>query len=384
MVLVAGYSGTPGWQALRVFVVLLLFVGVFVLQQAGRARLNGITSVTVGIVGVVTGIAIGFMHLVKAGPLVPTVAGLVVLVSGAALLIAGGAGLIRLLTGWWRLLAIPAVYILMEFAIFPFTAGVYAANVPAGHLGRADPASYGLAYRTVSFETPDGVRLAGWYVPSHNGAAVIVVPGSGSTRAATLAQGGVLARHGYGVLFIDNRGHGTSGGTAMDFGWWGERDLSGAVSYLESQPDVAGGRIAILGESMGGEEAIGAIGSDTRVRAVVAEGATGRTFADTARLGSGPSSAISRFQSWITYTTAGTLSRAPQPPPIRTSLRQAYPRQVLIVAGRDELAAGRYLKSGSPANVQLVEMKDAAHTAGLRTHPAEWENTVIQFLATNV
>ena len=155
----------------------------------------------------------------------------------------------------------------------------------------------------------------------------------------------------------------------MDFGWWGERDLWGAVSYLESRADVSNGRIAILGESMGGEEAIGAMGSDSRVRAVVAEGVTVRTFADNARLGSGPSSAISRFQSWITYTTAGILSRAPQPPTVRTSLRQAYPRPVLIIAGRDEITAGHYFKSGSPTNVQLAEMQDAAHTVSEPTQP---------------
>ena len=270
---------------------------------------------------------------------------------------------------------------MIEFVLFPLTTGIYAANVPAGHLGRADPSSRGLAYATVSFKSSDGVPLAGWYVPSRNGAAVIVTAGSGSTRAAVLDQGAVLARHGYGVLFMDHRGHGTSGGTAMDFGWWGERDLSGAVSWLESRPDVANGRIAILGESMGGEEAIGAIGSDSRVRAVVAEGVTGRTYADTARLGGGLSHAISRFQSWISYSTAGLLSRAPQPPSLRASLSRAAPRPVLIIAGRDEITAGRYFQAGSPSSVQLLEMGDTGHIAGLRTHPNEWETAVVQFLS---
>jgi hypothetical protein len=135
---------------------------------------------------------------------------------------------------------------------------------------------------------------------------------------------------------------------------------------------------------MGGEEAIGAIGSDPRVRAVIAEGVTGRTFADTARLGSGLTDLISRVQSWITYTTAGILSQAPQPPSLRTSLRLAVPRPVLIIAGRDEITAGRYLQSGSTSNVQLLEMPHTAHTAGLRTNLVEWETTVVQFLSHNL
>lgn len=384
LAVVVGYSGTPAWMAFRVTAVLLLSLAALLFQRSRRSWITGMTSLIAGLIGVIAGTSIGLMHLLKSGPLVPTVAGLVALVSGVALLVGGGIELVLLLPRWWRLLSIPAVYLLVEFVLFPLIGGVYAANVPAGRLGSASPASCGSDYTTVSFETPDGVRLAGWYVPAHIGAAVVVAAGSGSTRAATLEQGCVLARHGYGVLFIDNRGHGTSGGSAMDFGWWGERDLSGAVSYLESRSDVTNGRIAILGESMGGEEAIGAIGSDSRVRAVIAEGVTGRTFADTARLGSGISAGISRFQAWITYRTAGILSGAPEPSSLRTSLREAVPRPVLILAGRDEITAGRYLKSGSPSNVRLVEMPDTAHTAGIRSHPADWERTVIQFLALNL
>lgn len=381
LAVVVGYQGTPGWQVLRVVVVLALFAVALWLERSDRRWVTAAITAVVGAIGGIAGIAVGVIHVVKSGPVVPTAAGLIVLATGLALFIAGSVALIRLLPGWWRLLAIPAGYAVIEFVLFPLTVGVGAANVPAGHLGSVNPSDRGLGYTTVSFRSADGVRLAGWYVPSRNGAAVIVVAGSGSTRTAVLDQGAALARHGYGVLFMDNRGHGTSAGTAMDFGWWGERDLYGAVSYLESRPDVTGGRIAILGESMGGEEAIGALGSDSRVRAVIGEGVTGRTFADTAWRGGGLTNALSRFQSWTTYTTAGLLSQAPEPSSLRTSLRQAAPRPVLIIAGKDEITAGRYLKSGSPTNVQLQEMPDSAHTAGLRTHPAVWENAVIQFLS---
>ena len=167
----------------------------------------------------------------------------------------------------------------------------------------------------------------------------------------------------------------------MDFGWWGESDLAGAVTYLENRPDIHNGRIAILGESMGGEEAIGAIGQDPRVRAVIAEGVTGRTFADTARLGASFESLISRADSWVSYTTAGLLSRAPQPEPLRTSLHTAAPRPVLIIAGKDELQAARYLQSSSPSNVRTWKMPDTTHAAGLSTHPYQWQLHVMQFLA---
>jgi uncharacterized protein len=67
----------------------------------------------------------------------------------------------------------------------------------------------------------------------------------------------------------------------MDFGWHGELDIAGAVTFLAQQRDVDPGRIAVVGMSMGGEEATGAVGTDQRIAAVVAEGATARTSADT-------------------------------------------------------------------------------------------------------
>jgi uncharacterized protein len=204
----------------------------------------------------------------------------IVLVTGLVLLIWGAAMLVRAVQGWWRLLAIPAALALLWFVLFPLTMAVFATNRPRGALGSATPANYGLAYRNVAFHTADGVQLSGWYIPPRNGAAVLLLPGAGSTRAAVLAQGAVLARHGYGALLLDGRGHGRSGGHAMDFGWWGGPDIAAAVSFLDRQPGIRPGKIALLGESMGGEQALAAMGTDPRIRAAVGEGVTGQQLAD--------------------------------------------------------------------------------------------------------
>ena len=128
------------------------------------------------------------------------------------------------------------------------------------------------------------MSLAGWYVPSANGAAVVLLHGAGSTRSDVLPQAAVLARAGFGVLLVDARGHGGSGGRAMDFGWHGDADIAAATDYLAARPDVDADRIGAVGMSMGGEEAIGATATNRLLRAVVAEGATARTAADEAWL----------------------------------------------------------------------------------------------------
>ena len=64
------------------------------------------------------------------------------------------------------------------------------------------------SYQEVTFATSDDLRLSGWYVPSKNGAAVIVVHGGGSDRTGSLPHAELLLRHGYGVLLYDARGRG--------------------------------------------------------------------------------------------------------------------------------------------------------------------------------
>ena len=96
--------------------------------------------------------------------------------------------------GWWRQLAVPTVLVLVWFVLFPLTTAVYATNLPPGPLGAATPASYGLAYQDVAFRAGDGVGLSAWYLPARNGAAVVLLPGAGSTGTAVLGQ---AADHSY-------------------------------------------------------------------------------------------------------------------------------------------------------------------------------------------
>ena len=142
------------------------------------------------------------------------------------------------------------------------------------------PAALGLNFEPVTLTTTDGVDLAAWYLPGTNGAGVVVMHGAGSTRSDVLDQAAVLVDGGYAVVLIDARGHGDSDGTAMDFGWYGDLDIAAGTTFLASRADIDRTRIGVVGFSMGGEEAIGAAATDPLIRAVVAEGATGRQAAD--------------------------------------------------------------------------------------------------------
>ena len=379
----AGLDGSAVWQVARVLVILAATAGaVWFTSRAGRVG-RGVTALLLGIAGTAAGVGVGGAHVAKAGLDAAAVLAAIVLITGLFLLIWGAVALVRAIPGWWRLLAIPVALAVLQFVLLPLTGAVYATNVPPGPLGTGTPAQYGLSYQNVTFRTVDGVRLSAWYIPPRNGAAVVLLPGSGSTRTAVLGQAAVLARHGYGALLVDGRGHGLSGGHAMDFGWWGGRDLAAAVSFLARQPGVLTGKIAVLGESMGGEQALAAIGADSRIRAVVAEGAEGQQYADRGWRPLDFTGVIDRGVDWVQYTAAGLFSGAPRPMSIPDAIRAAAPRPVLIIAGgavASEPVAARWFQAASPATVQVWVVPHAGHTQGLATAPRAWPDHVIGFL----
>ena len=313
-----------------------------------------------------------------------SVAGTAVLVGGVLLLGSGATSLLRSAPRWRlpELVGIASVCLLLVWCLGQ---SVAATNVPPTQLGSETPADMGLAYRSVEFPATDGVSLSGWYVPSRNNAAVALLHGAGSTRSNVLDHAVVLARHGYGVLLYDARGHGRSDGRAMDFGWFGDRDLGGAVTFLERQRGVDSSRIAAFGMSMGGEQAIGAAASIDAIAAVVAEGATNRVAGDRAWLSDefGLRGALTESAERLTYTYADLLTSASPPIALRDAVRAARGHPVLLIAAGDmpdEARAGRSIRRASPGTVELWIAPSTGHTDALQTHSEEWEARVIDFL----
>jgi dienelactone hydrolase len=313
-----------------------------------------------------------------------TVLALAALVAGVGLLVLAARRLLRATRGWTRLVLVPwlAVVLIATYSLSIALAAAYPRH-PA--LDAAPPAD--LAAEEVTMVAADGVVLAGWLVPSRNGAAMVVRHGSGSTRADTLAHAAVLAQAGYGVLITDARGHGGSGGRGMDLGWYGDADLAAAVDLLASRPDVDPGRIAVLGLSMGGEEAIGAAAADDRIRAVVAEGATGRTAADKAWLSEeyGMAGVVQEQVDRITYGLIDLLSPASPPVALVDAVADSAPARFLLIAGgevADEVLVAERLRAAAPDRTEVWIVPGAGHVAGLPTQPSAWPERVLGFLAT--
>ena len=191
-----------------------------------------------GAVTVVIGAALGVRYIF-AGELAPrSAAAIIALPAGEILIALQVAALVHGLP-WRQALATGCMSAAaVSFVGFLVAPGVLATNVPRVPGLPLTPSDRGLAYQDVTMRTSDGLMLAGWYLPSHNGAAVVLRHGSGATKASELDHLAVLADAGFGVLVPDGRGRGQNGGKAMDFGWYGDDDLEPAIDLLATRPDV--------------------------------------------------------------------------------------------------------------------------------------------------
>lgn len=121
--------------------------------------------------------------------------------------------------------------------------------------------------RDVAFVS-SGLTVRGWFIPSRNGAAVVLAHGSSGDRSHVAKEGRALANAGFGALMFDWPGHGESDGR-VTYGTREREALREAVSFVASQPDVDSGRIGAFGVSVGAPLIALEASGDPRVRAIV-------------------------------------------------------------------------------------------------------------------
>ena len=233
------------------------------------------------------------------------------------------------------------------------------------HLSRAavPENALGVAHENVSFETSDGLRLEGWYVPSRNGAAVVAFAG----RKGPQAHARMLARHGYGVLLFDRRGEGASEGEPNSYGWGGEKDIDAAVAYLRRRPDVDPGRIGGIGMSVGGELMMQAAAGNPALRAVVSDGAGFRSIREEPTCRRPSLERIVGLTGSAVMTAGVTVFSNHAPPAdLKRFAAQIAPRPLLLISDprsghTEELNVGYHRAAREPK--ALWEIPGAGHTA---------------------
>jgi len=143
------------------------------------------------------------------------------------------------------------------------------------------PASHGIAYETVTFPSRDGTKLSGWFFPAlntsgtpdaHNAKGTVIhFHGNAQNITSHWQFVGWLPARGFNVFVFDYRGYGLSEGRPTRRGLF--KDSQAALDYVRTRPDVDPTKLLAFGQSLGGNNAIAAIGAGNRsgVRALAVE-----------------------------------------------------------------------------------------------------------------
>jgi fermentation-respiration switch protein FrsA (DUF1100 family) len=263
----------------------------------------------------------------------------------------------------------------------------YALSHPGCSGPQRTPADVGiLDYGEVTFTSQDEVDAAlelrhrAWWLPSRNGAAVILIPGIGQARDAMLDQGALLARHGYGVLLIDSRSCASPDGV-FTAGYREVHDVAGALAFVQAQTEVSSDRVGVLGFSVGGATAILSAAQLEDIQAVVSEGNfynLGHDIANTGGVNSPLASFYYRIILFFYRFYTGLDARLISP---IDAIGRISPRPVLLIFGEREVDNGhayeQFAAAGQPKSLWIVP--GVGHGGYIQAWPEEYEARVISF-----
>jgi pimeloyl-ACP methyl ester carboxylesterase len=237
----------------------------------------------------------------------------------------------------------------------------------------------------VSFESEDGVRLAGWYTAPRNGAVIILLHGYGGNRLDTRMYAEPLAQAGYGLLMYDERASGESGGERRSYGWEDTPDVGAAIAYLRSREELTDSRLGIAGCSMGGQIALQGAARYPELEAVWADGMGTIRAAD-----------LPPVQNWvegITFLSTWNIDwmmavrlGIPLPKPMVEIVGEIAPRPAYLVGGgnprpyfgSEERRITRYAQLAG-GNARLWIIAEATHCDGPRQRPEEYRQRLLEF-----
>jgi len=212
----------------------------------------------------------------------------------------------------------------------------------------------------VRFPGRDGTTIAGWYVPSRTGAALVLCTGTGTDRTDLVGRLRRFEGSGIGILLYDSPGFGESGGRVR-LGAPERAALSGALDFVAARRDVDPRRIGILAFSQGTVYATTVAAHDPRVRALALEGAFG-DFDEQVRAEYSRGGPFSSWGAELGSRLGGIDVQGPRPIDIIASIA---PRPIVFVAGTADrtvpLGLSRALYDAARPPKQFWVIPGAAH-----------------------
>lgn len=272
---------------------------------------------------------------------------------------------------------------LISFYIINALIGAYRFPTPPRiRVSFANPGQRGFAYQDVSLVSRDGCHLQGWYIPSQNGAAVILVHGYAGNRLGVMFHAELLAGQGYGVLLFDLRGHGDSEGSgtfARDETMI--EDCRAALAFLQARPELNPSRIAILGVSMGGTMAVQGGAALPGLKAIISDGLGPAAYPDLLP----PRSWWARLLLPVNRLFFWAVGRHKAGNPLPANnlvIKRLASRPVLLIStgkGGEQNLNRRFFEAANQPK-QLQEFPEANHANAWNSHRDLYAKTITNFL----
>jgi len=115
----------------------------------------------------------------------------------------------------------------------------------------ATPESVGLLYSEHYFETEDGMRLHGWFIPNPESEKIVQLShGNAGNISGRAGLAALLHKAGFNVFMYDYRGYGKSEGTPSEKGLY--KDAEATLRFLKDNYGADGENIIQFGRSLGG------------------------------------------------------------------------------------------------------------------------------------
>jgi fermentation-respiration switch protein FrsA (DUF1100 family) len=246
------------------------------------------------------------------------------------------------------------------------------------HTVHDSPDRHGLKYEEVTFFSKDGTKLHGWFVPAVGGQKGTVVHFHGNAQNMTAHFGFVdwLPAEGFNLFLFDYRGYGESEGTPDRQGVY--EDCMAALDYIEQRPGIHHGRLLVLGQSLGGANAIVALGSKRRpgVRAVAIDSA----FASYRRIVRDKMAETPPL-SWFSRPLSYTLVRDSLSP--EDYVARLSPTPLLIMHGTSDTVIpyehGRHLFDLADRPKYFWRIDGGTHTSALAGPRREYRQRLVAF-----
>jgi fermentation-respiration switch protein FrsA (DUF1100 family) len=167
------------------------------------------------------------------------------------------------------------IYILLALPILLFLLLAYFGSTYLIARRKPDPAAspkdVGLDFEDVSFQSGDGLKLGGWYVPAIDSTRTIIVcSGANGSIDSDVDVLPWLHDAGFNVLMFDWRAHGRSAGSIVSLGYYERYDLIAAIELAKAK---GAHKIGVLGFSMGGSIALSVAAAMPMIEAVAADSA---------------------------------------------------------------------------------------------------------------